>query len=132
MPNKAYISGILSIISGIIGVLWLGYAILMYYFMNAMLRSNAFSDYQNQSLMFNQFMQLIYLGWGIGAAIFGIIAIIGGIYALKKKHWGMALAGAIAGTIACPACGIPSIILISWAQNEFIAPSVSDTKKLPV
>lgn len=131
MPNKARISGILSIISGIIGVLWLGYAILMYYFMDVMLKSNAFTDFQSQSFMFSRFMSLIYLVLGIGAAIIGILAITGGIFALKKKHWGMALTGAIAGTITFAACGIPSIILIAWAQNEFTAFASPDTKKQP-
>jgi hypothetical protein len=55
----------------------------------------------------------------VGALVLalGTVAIIGGVYALRKKGFGMALAGAIC---ALPAIlGIPAIILVSLSTGEF-------------
>ena len=58
----------------------------------------------------------------IGAPIIvlGIIAIVGGSYALKRRAWGLALAGSICallppGTIL----GILAIIFVSLGKGEF-------------
>lgn len=48
-----------------------------------------------------------------------ILPIIGGIYALLRKRWGLALAGSIC---ACPASapfGIPATVFIVLAKDEF-------------
>jgi hypothetical protein len=52
--------------------------------------------------------------------IFGIIAIVGGIYALQRKIWGLALAGAILAVIG-PwfILGILAIIFVALAKGEF-------------
>ncbi|MCJ7669957.1 MAG: QVPTGV class sortase B protein-sorting domain-containing protein [Dehalococcoidia bacterium] len=64
------------------------------------------------------------LGFGalfgaIGAPfiILGIIAIVGGIYATKRRTWGLALAGSIC---ALPAgLGILAIIFVIMGKGEF-------------
>jgi hypothetical protein len=48
-----------------------------------------------------------------------VLAIVGGAFALKKRHWPLALAGAIAGTITFFPCGIPAIIFVSLGKEEF-------------
>jgi len=48
--------------------------------------------------------------------VLALLGIIGGAFALKKKHWGVALAGAIAGVITFFPCGIAAVIMISMAQ----------------
>jgi len=52
---------------------------------------------------------------------FGIVAIIGGIHALKRRKWGLALAGAICALIACPGfvLGTLAIIFVSMGKGEF-------------
>ena len=52
--------------------------------------------------------------------ILGIVAIIGGIYALRRERWGLALAGAICALVP-PAgiLGIPAIIFIILGKDEF-------------
>jgi hypothetical protein len=52
--------------------------------------------------------------------IFGIIAIVGGIYALRRKIWGLALAGSICALIG-PwfILGILAIIFIALGKGEF-------------
>ncbi|MFC2024682.1 hypothetical protein ACFLTJ_03845 [Chloroflexota bacterium] len=58
----------------------------------------------------------------IGAGIIGvgIVALIGGIYALRRRVWGFALAGAILATIASTPLGVLAIIFVSMGKKEFV------------
>jgi hypothetical protein len=66
---------------------------------------------------------LIGMGWlsAIGAPliILGIVAIVGGVYALKRRIWGLALAGCICSLIGPWILGIPAIIFVAMGKNEF-------------
>lgn len=55
----------------------------------------------------------------IALAIVGILAIIGGIYALQRKNWGMVLTGSIATLFPCRLFGIAAIVLAVLAKDEF-------------
>ena len=58
---------------------------------------------------------------GIPMIVLGTVAIVGGVYALKRKVWGLALAGAICAFIVPPAfvLGIPAIIFVVMGKSEF-------------
>ena len=61
---------------------------------------------------------------GIGAGMFviGIIALVAGIFTLRRKSWGFALAGAILAAILFPVgtvLGILAIIFVAMGKNEF-------------
>jgi hypothetical protein len=56
---------------------------------------------------------------GIILAICGIVALIGGIYALNRKMWGLALAGAILAIFVSNFLGILSVIFVALARGEF-------------
>jgi hypothetical protein len=123
MQNNAKIGGILSIISGALGALtmlcFIGLAVFM------MLMPNIISDmdksYDNSTNAEIVFiiMGVIYLIIGIGGALVGALAIAGGVFALKQKRWAWALAGAIAGNLLFPFCGIPAVIFVSLGRREF-------------
>jgi hypothetical protein len=49
----------------------------------------------------------------------GIVSIIGGVYALQRRIWPFALAGAIASCMVFPFFGLPSIIITAIARDEF-------------
>jgi hypothetical protein len=55
--------------------------------------------------------------------ILGIIAIVGGVYALRREVWGLALAGAICAFIPIIApwniLGLLAIIFVSLGKREF-------------
>ncbi len=51
--------------------------------------------------------------------LIGIISIIGGVYALQRRIWGLAIAGAISSCIVFPVFGLPSIIVTALAKDEF-------------
>jgi len=58
--------------------------------------------------------------WGVPLMVLGIIAIIGGIFAVQRKAWLMALVGAICALmLPLTPLGILSIIFVSLSQKEF-------------
>jgi len=52
-----------------------------------------------------------------------IMAIIGGIYSIKRWRWGLALAGAICAilTMWAWAIGVAAVVFVALARNEFDA-----------
>jgi hypothetical protein len=107
-------SGILSIICGAVDV-FMGLAFLV------------------GGSFFSAFMPMMNgngsgrVAFGIIAAFIGIViiavgalAIVGGIYALRRKMWGMALAGAIASFFSWTSVlGIASIVIIAMSRDQF-------------
>lgn len=51
--------------------------------------------------------------------VVSIIPIIGGIFAIRRKRWGWALAGAICATIASNILGIIALVFIAMSKKEF-------------
>ncbi len=49
----------------------------------------------------------------------GIVSIIGGVYALQRRIWMLALAGSICSCIVFFPFGLPSIIITAVARDEF-------------
>jgi hypothetical protein len=64
-------------------------------------------------------VRMLTLGAGIALIVVGIIAVIGGIYALRLRSWGLALAGAILAVAGIPPVGVLAIIFIALARREF-------------
>ena len=55
----------------------------------------------------------------IFAIIADILAIVGGTFALRRKNWGLALAGCIAAFFASWPLGIAAIVFTILAKKEF-------------
>ena len=51
--------------------------------------------------------------------VIGIVAIVGGVYALKRSLWGLALAGSICALVGTWLLGILAIVFVSMGKNEF-------------
>jgi hypothetical protein len=51
--------------------------------------------------------------------IVGILDLIGGIYALLRKAWGLALAGAVVSLVSSPLLGIVALVLVIISRREF-------------
>jgi len=127
MGNNAKVGGILSIVSGGFGVLGLAWMVLwiwMFNFLITMPQSYGPMEPEFPQEMF-YIMMIIYGGMGLTMALIGALGIVGGVYAIKKKHWGLALAGAIAGTVTFFPCGIPAIIFVCLGKEEFTAAGLS-------
>jgi len=48
-----------------------------------------------------------------------VLAIIGGAYALRRKIWGLSLAGSIAAVFASWPLGVAAIVFTVMSKNEF-------------
>jgi hypothetical protein len=55
----------------------------------------------------------------IPVLILGLLAVLGGIYSIKRGAWGLALSGSICGTLLTWFLGIPAIILTIISKREF-------------
>jgi len=56
---------------------------------------------------------------GGGLLALGIVALIGGIFTLKRKVWGFSLAGAICAMFPCIPLGVLAIIFVSMGRKKF-------------
>jgi hypothetical protein len=61
----------------------------------------------------------IFTALSLPFAIVGILAIVGGIYALQRKIWGLALAGSIAAFFPSWILGLPAIVFTALSKKEF-------------
>ena len=65
------------------------------------------------------FVPGVVLGWAIISLIITAVILIGGIYALKRKMWGWALASSILSILAFLPLGIAATVLVAQSKNEF-------------
>jgi hypothetical protein len=66
---------------------------------------------------------------GLFALLMGIMSIIGGIFALMRKAWGAALAGAITALYPWGVFGILAIIFVAMGKQEFSKPAKETENK---
>ena len=48
-----------------------------------------------------------------------VLAFVGGIYAIQRRKWGLALAGSVAAFFPCGIFGLMSVILLILSRDEF-------------
>jgi hypothetical protein len=48
-----------------------------------------------------------------------ILAIVGGIYAIRRKGWGLALAGGICSIFPSQVLGVLAVVFIAISRKEF-------------
>jgi hypothetical protein len=109
---KPVTAGILSIIAGVFNM-------VMGIILIAVSRNDMF-DYPRR---FRDYMGFERIGTALGVIIIilAIMAIVGGVFALLRRIWGLALAGAICSLLphAAIILGIPALIFVSISKNEF-------------
>lgn len=72
-----------------------------------------------------KFVPSLLTGIAVPLAVFSILSIVGGIYVVQRKIWGLALAGSIAAIFASIPLlgglpvGITGTILTALSKNEF-------------
>jgi len=116
---KPIVAGILDIISGAVGliaVLGLLIAILV--------TSDVCAIPGTADVP--MFVPSLLTGIAVPLAIFSILSLVGGIYAVQRKMWGLALAGSISAIFASIPLlgglpvGITATILMALSKNEFV------------
>lgn len=112
---KSIVAGILDIVVGALDLLGvLGLVIAMF----VIGTPDLFSEQDIYPLTVGQLNGILGAFAGY-LFIMGVMAIIGGIFAVQRKLWGLALAGAIATTLTSTVVGVVSIIFTAMAKEEF-------------
>ena len=62
---------------------------------------------------------MLMLGASIAMVTVGIVAIIGGVYAIRRRNWGLALAGSILAVPGIPPAGVLALVLVAISRKEF-------------
>ena len=63
--------------------------------------------------------EMFVMGAGISLITVGIIAIVGGVMAIRRRNWGLALAGSILAVPGIPPAGVVALILVAMSRKEF-------------
>jgi hypothetical protein len=125
MQNKGdrhTLAGALSIVSGALGIIrGILIVVFMVFFLKIFSNPSLMPGAQQLPEEFFILMVAVYSVMGLIMVLIGILGIIGGIYSLKRKNWGIALAGSIAGSISFYPCGIAAVIFVCLGKSEFDA-----------
>lgn len=115
---KPTTAGILCIIHGIFSILAAFGLLIASFVFSSNTNLPGFTDYDLDPFTTSSFATL-FLVMAIVAIILAILEIIGGIFALKRKNWGLALTGTIAAALPMNVLGILAIIFLAMGKNEF-------------
>jgi hypothetical protein len=108
--------GILSIVSGVLGFIAIAFLITF----GATFGSETARDVLGSLGFWQAGLPLKIIGFlAIPLVIINAVAIIGGIYAIQRRAWGLALAGSICAILPSRLLGVPAIIFITLSRKEF-------------
>ncbi|MBA7670176.1 hypothetical protein ES703_78320 [subsurface metagenome] len=115
---KPTTAGILTIIAGCVGI---GAGVLIALFGGLMGLGSAIAGGLGEPVIGGLLGGLGGIIGMIGAGIIGlgVVAIIGGVFALRRKLWRLALAGAICAIPCSSVLGILATIFVSLGRREF-------------
>ena len=109
------VAGVINIIIGSInslGIIGVGIAI-------AVIWSQSWVDWTALTVLWIVFAALF---------LFGLPSLIGGIYAVQRKNWAIALIGSIASFLTWSVIGLIPLILVILSKDEF-GTSISETSQ---
>ncbi|MBN2323185.1 MAG: hypothetical protein JXQ30_05580 [Spirochaetes bacterium] len=106
------VAGILNIVSGCLSLL--GFLVLL---AGIVITSNALGIPGVDAVP--DFVSLILTIIAIPTLGIGVVSLVGGIFALQKKSWGLLLAGSIASVISFFVLGVLAIVFTVIAKDEF-------------
>ncbi len=113
MPLTA---GILSIFSGIVGIIATAFVITVSVAFGAEIAAEVMSSFGVWDIGIP--LTVIWLV-AIPLLVVSLLSIIGGSFAINKKNWVMALIGAVFAVIPTQLIGIVALILIVISKKEF-------------
>jgi len=123
MTNRAQTGGILTIISGGIGVIGSLLAFAFIPIFDNLLSDPTFTRDANLTADEIAILQDVMGGfiafWGIVGLALSVFVIIAGIMATRHKAWGLGLAGAIVSLLIFFPTRIPALIFTAMAKPEF-------------
>ena len=115
---KPVIAGILNIVLGIIALFGMFIIIgLMVAFGGGVLTIVRIVEFM--PLWLSGMVQGVLIILAILLAVSSSLPLIGGIYAIQRKSWSVALAGSIVAILLAAPLGIISTVLVALSKNEF-------------
>ena len=126
MGNKAQTAGILTIISGGVGLLGSLLAFAFIPLIESTISDPAFQDPNFTAAeleMVQDFMAGFVAFWGILGLLLSVFVIIAGVMATRRKAWGLGLAGSIVSLFLFFPTGVPALVFMAMARPEFSPPA---------
>ena len=114
--NTPVLAGTLSIISGALGFIGGLFFIAMIFFFGSVIGSSMNTPDDELGI---KIVGIVYGTMGAIGIILAVFAIIGGVFALRRTHWGWALTGSIISTVLFFPTGIPAIVFTVLSRGEF-------------
>ncbi|MEW6142080.1 MAG: hypothetical protein AB1597_02845 [Chloroflexota bacterium] len=120
MKNKSQIAGILAVIAGTGSVMPIVTVILSIYFfrdlMSTAVSTTPGTPFPDEVVVV---ITLMYVAGAVLAVVLGILSVVGGVNALRKKHWGLAFVGSISGALVFLPVGVAAAVFTAKAKDEF-------------
>ncbi len=115
---KPFVAGILNIITGIINLFGMFVVIgLLTAFGGGILSIVRIADMM--PIWLSGMVHGVLIIMAILLAVLSSLPLIGGIYAIQRKAWSLALTGSVVAILSIPPLGIVSTVLVSLSRNEF-------------
>ena len=115
---KPVVAGILNIIAGVFNLLGTFFILIVLVAIGSGML--ALSTVVNLMPMWlSGIAQGLLIIMAVLLAVFSALPLIGGIYAVQRKNWGLALAGSIVAILSSTPLGIASTVLVALSKNEF-------------
>lgn len=115
---KPIVAGILNIITGVINLFGMFVVIgLLTAFGGGILSIIRITDMM--PIWLSGMVHGVLIIMAILLAVLSSLPLIGGVYAVQRKAWSLALAGSAVAALSIPPLGIVSTILVSLSRSEF-------------
>lgn len=105
--------GILSILAGVMGLLTTVIITLLLFLPELLSGGDSYD--RSLSLV----LLLFFVPFLVIFSILDVMAVVGGIHALKRERWGLALGGAICGAVSYAVLGVFAVVFIAMSRDEF-------------
>jgi hypothetical protein len=115
--SKPTTAGILNIISGALGILGSFVYLLIFGFWGGMM-GGGYYDGMGYNMM-PGFLPGMFMAMGVPTFLIAVLALVGGIFGVRRRYWGWALAGSIGAIIVFLPLGIASTVLTAQSRGEF-------------
>jgi hypothetical protein len=57
--------------------------------------------------------------WAVVGVLVSAFSVVAGVFCLKRRLWGLALAGSILAVLQIFILGVPALVLVAMARDEF-------------
>ncbi len=115
---KPIVAGILNIITGIINLFGMFVVIgLLTAFGGGILSIVRIADMM--PIWLSGMVHGVLIIMAILLAVLSSLPLIGGVYAIQRKAWSLALTGSVVAILSIPPLGIVATVLVSLSKSEF-------------